>query len=172
MEKDNLNDILNRIQHKDMKAFETLYSQMKGCVYGLAFVYTRSHSDAEDIVENTFLHVWNKADTYNSKNPKAWIMTIARNLSIDCIRQSKKTAELDENIYAEDCYSKIFDSNMLNTMLKLLNESEREIVTLYSYGFSHSEIAKMTSQQYATVRWKYSNAIKKLVKATGGDQNE
>ncbi len=155
-----------------MKALETLYNQMKGCVYGLAFVYTKSHSDAEDIVQNTFLHIWDKLDTYNPKNPKAWIMTIARNLSLDCIRKSGKAAELDENIYAEDCYTKIFDTDMLRTLLKTLSSSEREIVILYSYGFSHLEIAEIASLPYATVRWKYSNAIKKLIKATGGGSDE
>lgn len=172
MEKEELNDIILRIQKKDTKALEKIYNDMKGCVYGLAYVYTKSHSDSEDIVQNTFLRVWSKADTYKKDNPKAWIMTIARNLSIDNINQGKRFTELDENIRTDDCYSKITDTDMLNTLLSTLEETEREIVILYSYGFSHSEIAKITSKPYATVRWKYSNAIKKLIKISGGENND
>ncbi len=172
MEKEELNDIILRIQGKDTKALEKIYTDMKGCVYGLAYVYTKSHSDSEDIVQNTFLRVWNKADTYKNDNPKAWIMTIARNLSIDSINHGKRFAELDENISTDDCYSKIADAEMLNTLLSTLEEAEREIVILYSNGFSHSEIAQITSRPYATVRWKYSNAIKKLIEISGGENND
>ncbi|MBR6599323.1 MAG: RNA polymerase sigma factor, partial [Oscillospiraceae bacterium] len=81
MENSNLNDLLRRIKDKDIKALEELYSVMKNCVYGLAFTYTKSHSDSEDIVQDTFLNIWEKCSHYKENNPKAWIMTITKNLA-------------------------------------------------------------------------------------------
>lgn len=172
MPTNDLNELILAIQKKDMNALEQLYITMKASVYGLAYVYTGSHSDADDIVQNTFLHIWNRADKYKEKSPRSWIMTIARNLSIDYIRASKRFTELNDDIRAEDEYETIADSDFLHTLLKNLDESEREIVLLYSHGLSHAEIAKVVSRPYATVRWKYSNAIKKMIKITGGGSND
>ena len=59
---------------------------------------------------------------------------------------------------------------MLVNLLKHLNETEREIVMLHAHGFTHDEIAKITGRPGATVRWKYSNAIKKLSEISGGER--
>ena len=59
---------------------------------------------------------------------------------------------------------------MLMNLLKHLKESEREIVMLHAHGYSHEEIAKITGRPGATVRWKYSNAIKKLSEISGGEK--
>lgn len=170
MEKENLEDVMKKIKERDKSALEVLYKEMKGCIYGLAYVYTESHSDAEDIVQNTFLHIWNRADTYKTGNPRSWIMTIARNLSLDHIRSRKNTAELDENIHDTDHISQVIDKYSVKQLLANLGEEEREIVLLYSYGFSHSEISKIIKKPYSTVRWKYSYAIKKLIKISGGEK--
>lgn len=172
MDNDNLRELLMRIRDRDKEAFTELYMMMRGCVYGLAFSYTGSHSDAEDILQNTFLKVWNKADTCTGKNVKSWIMMIARNLSYDSRKQTGRSAELSEEIAAPDSISGIFESESVKSMFSCLDEEEREIVVLYSYGFSHREIASVVKRPYATVRWKYSNAIKKLKRNSGGDADE
>lgn len=172
LENSNLNDLLRRIKDKDIKALEELYSVMKNCVYGLAFTYTKSHSDSEDIVQDTFLNIWEKCSHYKENNPKAWIMTITKNLAKNCIQKNKMSSELNEDIYAKDEFSKVFDTDMLNTLLSNLKETECQIVVMYSYGFTHAEIAEILSIPAPTVRWKYTNAIKKLVKITGGEKND
>jgi RNA polymerase sigma-70 factor, ECF subfamily len=63
---------------------------------------------------------------------------------------------------AEDMYRKMLQFQELNSLLSILKKEEREIVVLYSVGFSHKEIAVILKRPYATVRWKYSNAISKL----------
>lgn len=172
MEKEHLNNLLFRIREHDKDAFSELYEQMKGCVYGIALLYSRSHADAEDIMQNTFIQVWNKAHLYSGKNAKSWIMTIARNLSHNFMKQNSKNAELPEEIPAPDCFSDIYDSEYIKYLFSCLREDEREIIVLSSYGFSHLEISKIVRCPYSTVRWKYSNAVKKILKKTGGADNE
>jgi len=54
-------------------------------------------------------------------------------------------------------------------LFKHLKEEEREIVLMYSQGFTHAEIAEITGRPRPTVIWKYNNALKKLKKISGGD---
>lgn len=172
MERKDLEDVLKRIKEGDKGALEILYREMKGCVYGLAFVYTGSHSDSEDIMQNTFLNIWNRAKKYKAGNPSAWIMTIARNLSVDYIRSRGKMSELDENIPDNDHISDLLDSHEIKRLLSYLGKDEREVVLLYSYGFSHSEISEIIHVPHSTVRSRYSNAIKKIIKISGGENSE
>jgi len=163
--------LIKRISGGETEALELLYREMKDCVFGLALVYTKSYADADDVVHDTFLAVWKNADTYTEVNPKSWIMTIARNFSLKCIKRKNEICEYDENILSDDFSDKLANVDMINKMLENLGEKEREIVMLYSHGFSHSEIAKITGSTYATVRWKYRNAIKKLTRLFG-DESE
>ncbi len=171
IEKETLNDLIRRTGEEDMDALGTLYIKMKDSVFGLALMYTKSFSDAEDIVHDTFIAVWKNAAKYRQDSPKAWIMKIARNISLTYIKKQNRIAELDENICSDDFRERISNSIMLENMLSHLNEKEREIVMLYAHGFSHEEISKITGKPCGTVRWKYSNAIKKLSNLSGGEYN-
>lgn len=169
IETEELNGLIEKIKNRDMDALEKLYQQMKDSIFGLALVYTKSLSDADDVVHDTILAVWNHADQFRGGNPKAWIITIARNYALKCIKQKNRFAELDDGLISEDFRDRVGDAQLIENMLRNLNENEREIVMLYSYGFSHAEIAKITGRTYSGVRWKYSNAIKKLIRLTGGE---
>ena len=166
---DKLKELIFRIRDNDRQALSELYSEMKTSVYSLALVYTKSDFDAEDIMQNTFLKIWSAASSFSGKNAKSWIMMITRNLALDMLRSSKRRADLDENIPSEDCFAKITASETVKNLFTHLKEEEREIVLLYSYGFTHAEIAEIAGRPRATVIWKYNNALKKLRKISGGD---
>ncbi len=167
---DELERLIRRTGEGDMDALETLYKELKDSIFGLALMYTKSFSDAEDIVHDTFLAVWKSSSEFRKGAPKAWIMKIARNISLNFIKKQSRSRELDENFASEDFCGKSEDSVMLMNLLKHLKESEREIVMLHAHGYSHEEIAKITGRPGATVRWKYSNAIKKLSEISGGEK--
>lgn len=170
MNNEKLRDLLFLIRDRDKDAFTELYKDMRGCVYGIAYLYTRSHSDAEDIMQNTFMQIWNKAYMFSGKNARSWIIAIARNFSHDHTRQKQRQTEISEEMPAPDCFDGIFESESIKNIFSCLNEEEREIMVLFSYGFSHREISSIVRRPYATVRWKYSNAMKKLKSISGGEE--
>ena len=167
---DELERLIRRTGEGDNDALETLYREMKDGIFGLALMYTKSFSDAEDIVHDTFLAVWRSSSEFRKGAPKAWIMKIARNISLTYLKKRSRSRELDENLASEDFREKSEGSVMLVNLLKHLNETEREIVMLHAHGFTHDEIARITGRPGATVRWKYSNAIKKLSEISGGER--
>jgi RNA polymerase sigma-70 factor, ECF subfamily len=160
---EDLDHLLIQISKKDMEAFEKYYREISKAVYGLAYVLTKSSHDSEDIMQNTFIKVWEKAGTYHpGSNAKAWTMRIARNLALTKYRENKRFVELDFEIPSEDVLDKTINSQELDHLLTTLKKEEREIVVLYAIGFSHKEISVIMKKPYATIRWKYRYAINKL----------
>lgn len=172
IETDKLNDLIRRTGQGDTEALDLLYREMKDSIFGLALMYTGSYSDADDIVHDTFLSVWEHSGRYREGGPKSWIMKIARNISLNYIKKRGRCSQLDENAESEDFSEKVNSSVMLENMIKHLNEKEREIVMLHAHGFSHEEAGKITGRPGATVRWIYSRAIRKLSELSGGENDE
>lgn len=158
-----LDYLLTQITLKDMEAFEQFYQEMNKAVYGLAYAVTKSSHDAEDVMQNTFIKVWEKAYFYHpGTNAKAWTMKIAQNFALTKYRENKRFVELDFEIPSEDAFTQIINTRELDKILAPLNKTEREILVLYSMGFSHKEIAGIVKKPYATVRWKYRYVLNKL----------
>ncbi len=59
--------------------FEGLVKDYQRLVYSICFSFTRSHSDAEDLTQETFMSAYRKISTFDGNNFKAWITTIAAN---------------------------------------------------------------------------------------------
>ncbi len=162
--------LMVQISKKDMDAFQEFYMEMSKAIYGLAYVITKSPYDAEDIMQSTFIKIWDKAYQYHpGTNAKAWTMKIVRNLALTKLKDNKRFVELNAEIPSEDVFMRTIHLQELNVLLATLKKEEREIVILYSVGFSHKEIADIIKRPYATVRWKYRNAINKL---SGSEREE
>ncbi len=164
----------------DANALGRIYDTVHKSVYGYALSILKNRHDAEDILHEVFIAIWQGASSYNSqKKPMAWIMTITRNLSLMKLRSHKRAAFTP----IEDVISTLDDSEeatledkyILKECLLSLSDEEREIVTLHAVsGFRHREIAEMMGLPLATVLSKYARAIKKLKKllTAGGFENE
>jgi len=172
MDNENLRDLIFRIRDNDRQALSLLYQEMKTSVYSLALVYTKSDFDAEDIMQNTFIKIWSSAESFRGTNARSWILTITRNLALDWFRASRRGSELSESIPADDCFEKINANDTVRELFSYLNEGEREIVLLRSYGFSFDEIAAVVKSSVSGVKGRYYPALKKIRKIYGGDKDE
>ena len=131
----------------DRAAFACLYDRLKAPVYGLALSILRVRDDAEDVMQNTFLRVWDCAGQYRpGTDARAWVLKITRNLALMLLRTRRRSAELGD--WAESLTG---------------SDEAAPVLMLFAVGgYSHKEIAAVLEKPYATVRWKYSNAMKKL----------
>jgi RNA polymerase sigma-70 factor (ECF subfamily) len=73
----------------DQNAAEELYARFAPRVFGLGIVMLGSPSQAEDLVQDTFVKVWRKADSYDQSRGSldTWVLLVARSLAIDLIRR-------------------------------------------------------------------------------------
>ena len=129
----------------DKDALADLYSRTRPAVYGFALSIVKNAHDAEDILHDACLQVWNAAGGYRRQGkPMAWVLTITRNLAISRLREHGRTEPLE-------------------AVLSALSDEERQIVTLHALtGLRHREIAALLGLPLPTVLSKYSRALKKL----------
>jgi len=161
---------ISEVAKGNMNSLKQLYEQFKVPVYLLALVILKDRALAEDILQETFIGLRANAHTYSlGTNAKAWILSITRNLSKNCLRKRhyETSQSFDED--TEVCDKKytvetdMLDGIVTSDALNILDETQREIVVFHVFtGLKHTEISKLLCIPYGTVLWKYSVAMKKL----------
>lgn len=163
-----LDQCIARIAGGDQEALSDLYNRTRPAVYGFALSILKNIHDAEDVLHDAYLQVWQAAGQYRSQGkPRAWLMTIVRNLALSHLRQQSRTEPLTQedwqDRFADNPAVSQEDRLTLGALLAALGDQERQIVTLHALGgLKHREIAAMLSLPLPTVLSKYSRALKKL----------
>jgi len=175
----------------DEAALEALYHRHKYLLRTIISRILSSDSESEDLLQEIFIEIWNRAAHYDPSKGKAlgWIVTLARRRSLDKLRRkqaSLRTAErlrvevdatshgpshiaaADQEVVAKD------HINILQRILKSLPDAQRDVVNLNFYhGLSHREIAAKTGIPLGTIKTRLDLAlgkVRKSVLALGGMQ--
>lgn len=154
----------------DLTSLEKLYRDLGPVVFGLALSILRNRTLAEDVLQDTFVKVKIASGSYKpGTNGRAWILTIARNIAISIIRNSRSETCTDEiesmKTDGIDHMQRSIDSLVLKETLSKLDEQERQIVILHALkDLKHREIAQIVDIPLGTVLWKYRQALKKMAK--------
>ena len=175
MDQTGLESLLLDMTRGDQEALAQLYHRTRTAVFGLALSYLKNRHDAEDVTQDTFVRAWENAPSYRPQGkPMAWLLTIARNLSLMKLREKDRTEGLPEEDWAlpgPDDALTAEDRTVLSAALAVLEDEEQRIVLLHAVtGLKHREIAESLSLPLSTVLSKYHRALKKLRrKLEGGD---
>lgn len=166
--------LLAAVQTKDARALEKLYDRHRTLAYSLALRVVGNVTDAEDVVQETFLNVWRSAGTYRSERSggRSWILSIAHHRSIDKLRgrQSRPQAVgLEEGIEvpdSSDVWREVLQSltgEGVRGALSELSPEQRETIELaYFRGYTHSQIAQLMEVPLGTVKGRMRIALHKL----------
>lgn len=163
-----LDNCIRRIAAGEPEAMAQLYEQTRSAVYGFALSVLKDPHDAEDVLHDAYLHIWNAAGSYRARGrPMSWMLTIVRNLALDHLRRQKRTETLSWEDWQERFEDRpavtTEDRLLLASLLSALSDEERQIVTLHALtGLKHREIAALLELPLPTVLSKYSRALKKL----------
>jgi len=174
-------DLMGAVAGGDMDALGELYGALRTAVYSAALSIVRDPSAAEEVLHDTFVRVYERANQYRpGSNPKAWIVAIARNLAIDRLRRRQRETAVSEVEVAAQTKgvvgagaatdSTAIDALGLVAALEHLDPTDREIVVLYTVvGLAHREIATQLCIPEGTVRWRYRRALRRLAELIEGD---
>src|SRR5438309_2306997 len=82
-------DLVRAFSRHDPGAADVLYDRFAPRVFGLGMVMLGNPSQAEDLVQDTFVKVWRKAESFDAKRGSldTWVLLVARSLAIDLIRR-------------------------------------------------------------------------------------
>ncbi|MGZ9583074.1 RNA polymerase sigma factor [Paenibacillus marinisediminis] len=176
----NPDETIKAIAVGDTDALKDLYDELRYIVYSVALSILRKKSSAEDVLQDTFVRVYEKAATYKSgTNAKAWVISIARNLAYDALRRDKRefTNEIDEEPIGTKSSFNSTETIVLHRLelteaLFRLGEIERQIVVMHLVaGLKHSEISEELGIPAGTVRWKYRKSLTRLAEIIGGGES-
>ena len=86
--------VLQRIAARDTAALAELYDRHSRLLFGLILRIVRDRGEAEDILQEAFMRVWTRAETYDAQvgGPLPWIVRVARNCAIDRLRSRRVRA--------------------------------------------------------------------------------
>ncbi len=168
-----LENFINAVAAGDREALGQLYEETRTAVFAFALSIVKDRQDAEDILQEVYVKVWQSAPSYRPMGkPMAWILTITRRFALMDLRRKERavpvTPEDWERMFADERTPDAEDALILGSLLELLEEDEREIVVLHAVaGMKHRESAQILDMGLSTVLSKYSRALKKLRRALG-----
>ncbi|WP_315535827.1 RNA polymerase sigma factor [Prevotella koreensis] len=127
---------------------------LKDVLYRLALRITLSHEEAEDIVQDTLIKVWNRRDEWQTlESIEAYSMTICRNLALDAIKKKDNNNESIEQRIAETSYQTSDPHElmirkdrieMVKQLVNKLPEKQRSCLQLRDFeGKTYKEIAEI-----------------------------
>jgi RNA polymerase sigma-70 factor, ECF subfamily len=174
-------DLLARLQRREPEALAELYDRYGGMVYRLILRMVRDQGIAEDLVQETFLRVWNRVGGFDTGRGAVgpWLLTVARNRAVDYLRYKQRRSEssLDLNEAEHPALFADMRSDQLNfdlarhikRALDQLNPKQREAIELaYFEGMSQTEIARRMDQPLGTVKTWMRRALEQMREALGG----
>lgn len=162
-----LDQYIRLTAENDARAFEQLYRETANSVYAYALSVLKNRQDAEDVLHDCFVSIYHAAEGYRSQGrPMAWILTIAKNLCYQTLRQRSRSAEIPdedwERLLSKGSLSED-DRLTVRFCMTKLPEEERKVLLLHAVaGFKHREIADFLELPLSTVLSKYSRAAKKM----------
>lgn len=169
-------DLARRLQSRDAGAMGELYDRYGRLVYSLILRIVRNSAAAEDLVQETFLRVWNRMQGFDQERGALgpWVLTVARNRAIDYLRSadgrmSAGSLELDRLEHPgqfcnfEDQAMSLDRARRLKEAFEKLTPNQKTVVELAYYeGLSQTEMAERLQQPLGTVKTWIRSALKVL----------
>ena len=167
-------DLLQAISRGDESALAALYDRYRLILFGLIMRILHDRQEAEDVLQETFLQVWRRADDFEPSRGRAftWLVTIARSRALDRLRMlgsRSRFVEADEQpsndkvIDATQQWVKSEQGEIVRQALRELPEEQRRTLLLaYFEGLTQAEIAERLGDPLGTVKTRMRSGLIKL----------
>jgi RNA polymerase sigma-70 factor, ECF subfamily len=162
--------LIRRIVARDEHAVAKLYDRHSRLLYSVILRIVRSETDAEDVLQDVFVRVWDRADSYDERlgSPAAWLVRIARNRAIDRFRSRRTRADINAPVDApaldavpstnaadnpEQATVGAAAADAIRHVLMTLPESQRLLIEAAFFdGYTHQELAGRFGMPLGTLK--------------------
>ena len=162
--------LLQRIAARDTAALAELYDRHSRLLFGLILRMVRDRGEAEDILQEAFIRVWTRAETYDAQlgGPLPWIVRVTRNSAIDRLRARRVRASGRDAIDfdaveaaapatgIQNPEAAVLEAERRRTLSDALAglpaEQRRLIEAAFFEGYTHSELARRFGLPLGTVK--------------------
>lgn len=165
IDKRRLEALASKLKNKSEKAFDEIFFSTKDYLFYYIYGIVKNQNLADDILQETYIAIFDKISSYKSKNFLAWIITIAHNKAVNKIRKESKVSYVDseESDYLFEVGSSEDELLLLKDMSEILKPEELRIVLMHVIGnYTHKQISLGLDIPLGTITWKYNDSMKKL----------
>jgi len=170
-------DLLQRVAGGDEMAFAQLYDRFAPGLYSLVLRVLHDEAEAEDVLQESFAHVWRRAGTYDPARSSAftWSVMIFRNRAIDRLRLRQRRARTLDGAATEALRFPQQDDRsaavpamreqqtLVRSALTQIPGDQREAVELAFFGgLTHEEIAERLATPLGTIKARIRRGLLKL----------
>jgi RNA polymerase sigma-70 factor (ECF subfamily) len=167
-------ELILAIKDGDEGAIAILYDRYKSVLFGFLLRTLNNNGEAEDVLQEVFVHVWRKAADFDATRGRifTWLTILARSRAIDRLRArnsrertatraSRETSDYSEGVIENAIRSE--EGEMVRSALEEIPEENRRVLWLaYFEGLSQSEIAAATGKPLGTVKTRTRTGLKRL----------
>lgn len=168
-------DLVRALKGQETIAIQALYDMYSGALLGVISRIIQQPEVAEDLLQETFIKIWNSAESYDNSKGRlfTWMINVARNLSIDKLRSkdfrnTTKNQDIENNVDFIDSQKKItFNADTLGIrdMVTALKPEFKSVLDMvYFKGYTHVEAAEELNLPLGTVKTRIRMAIMELRK--------
>lgn len=168
-------ELLRAFLRREPRAADELYTRFAPRVYGLGMVMLSNPAQAEDLVQDTFVKLWRKGDSYEPSRGSldTWVLLIARSLAIDSIRRRVLEARvLSSQGRAPEASTEPDPEHVAEThdlagrarqAMEALSPGQRAALELaYFGGKTSAEVAELENIPVGTAKTRIRTALVKL----------
>lgn len=170
--------LIQRIAQKDSASFQAFYRKYSGLIFTAIANVLNDHHDAEDVMQEVLVQIWNKAHLYESRKgkPLTWITTMARNRAIDKIRSKQRRSRLNDDFEnesrpeqpefeassADQCEVRERNRIVRSAVSKLTDDQKEAIQLAYFAGLTQAEVAEKLNEPLGTVKARIRRGVTRL----------
>ena len=170
-------ELLRQIAAGDRSAFAEFYDRHSTLMFSVAAKILNDPGEAQDVLQEAFLQIWEKAGKFDPKLGKAssWAAILARNKAIDRIRSSQRRTRLAEEAgvahaiaaeVSESANETLFGhdkAKFVHSAITELPDEQREAIELaYFSGLTQDEISKKLNTPLGTIKARIRRGLLKL----------
>lgn len=168
-DKSQIDRLIYLCKKKDRKAQKEIYELFSPKVLGIVYRYIPDYDTANEVLQLTFIKMFNELAGFRGDNFMGWLSKIAINTSLNMIKKNKKYDQMqdihDVTIH-EKIVSNTYSQDDADDIIKIITTLPREERTLFNLraidGYSFKEIGEMLSMTEANSRVKYHRVRAKL----------
>jgi RNA polymerase sigma-70 factor, ECF subfamily len=167
-----LQQLLQQVARRDRAGFAALYAQTSAKLFGLALRITSSREAAEEVLQESFIAVWERARDYDPARGSAmgWLWTLVRHCAIDQLRRRgarpesrSASEEALSTLIAPDSADSRAELRALQRCLDELDEQPRRAMLLaYCYGLTREELALRLDMPVGTIKSWLRRSLERL----------
>ncbi|MEP0131334.1 MAG: RNA polymerase sigma factor [Eudoraea sp.] len=167
--------IVELLHERNEKAISLLYEHYGDTLYGVAFKVVRDSELAQDVLQESFVKIWKKSDSYDSSKAKlfTWLFRITRNTAIDKLRSVNTKSDKEIQIDISDVYNLGIDSirpefmDVKENMEKIEDKYQVVLDALFFQGMTQQEASDELNIPLGTIKSRLKIGLRELKKIYG-----